>query len=126
MSFDGEAERRAAAVRASISSRFLRVAQYAAADTSAELEKSSLCVPCRGSTTTVPKIPHGASSESTGQSIHVLASVSTGGPARLSGAHVVSADIVEVAPADDHAELTGIAATGIRYEMLCVLANRVT
>ena len=36
--------------------------------------------------------------------------------------HVVSADIVEVAPAYDHAQLTGIAAAHVGYELLSVMA----
>jgi agmatinase len=41
----------------------------------------------------------------------------------LTGANVVSADIVEVAPAYDHAEITGIAAAHVAYELLSVLAT---
>ncbi|WP_432573319.1 agmatinase [Kineococcus sp. SYSU DK005] len=40
----------------------------------------------------------------------------------LVGAHVVGADVVEVAPAYDHAEITGIAAAHVVYELLSVLA----
>ncbi len=40
----------------------------------------------------------------------------------LSDLRVVSADIVEVAPAYDHAELTGIAAAHVGYELLSVMA----
>jgi agmatinase len=40
----------------------------------------------------------------------------------LSGSNVVSADVVEVAPAYDHAEITGIAASHVAYELLSVLA----
>jgi len=40
----------------------------------------------------------------------------------LAGLHVVSADIVEVAPAYDHAELTGIAAAHVGYELLSVMS----
>jgi guanidinobutyrase / D-arginase len=40
----------------------------------------------------------------------------------LVGANVVGADIVEVAPAYDHAEITGIAAAHVAYELLSVLA----
>ena len=43
----------------------------------------------------------------------------------LAGANVVSADIVEVAPAYDHAEITGIAAAHVGYELLSVLATGV-
>ena len=39
----------------------------------------------------------------------------------LAGAHVVGADVVEVAPAYDHAEITGIAAAHVVYELLSVL-----
>jgi agmatinase len=42
----------------------------------------------------------------------------------LAGANVVGADIVEVAPAYDHAEITGIAAAHVAYELLAVLAVR--
>ncbi|OZC64111.1 agmatinase [Rhodococcus sp. 15-725-2-2b] len=40
----------------------------------------------------------------------------------LVGLHVVGADIVEVAPAYDHADITGIAAAHVAYELLSVLA----
>jgi agmatinase len=40
----------------------------------------------------------------------------------LVGLNVVGADIVEVAPAYDHAEITGIAAAHVCYELLSVLA----
>ena len=40
----------------------------------------------------------------------------------LVGLNVVGADIVEVAPAYDHAEITGIAAANVAYELLAVLA----
>jgi agmatinase len=39
----------------------------------------------------------------------------------LADLDVVSADIVEVAPAYDHAELTGIAAAHIAYELLSIM-----
>jgi agmatinase len=42
----------------------------------------------------------------------------------LAGLDVVGADIVEVAPAYDHAEITGIAAAHVAYELLAVLAVR--
>jgi len=41
----------------------------------------------------------------------------------LAGAELVSADIVEVSPPYDHAELTGIAAAHVGYELLSVLAG---
>ncbi|MEY9870587.1 agmatinase [Streptacidiphilus sp. MAP12-33] len=41
----------------------------------------------------------------------------------LVGLDIVGADIVEVAPAYDHAELTGIAAAHVAYELLSVLAR---
>ncbi len=41
----------------------------------------------------------------------------------LVGLNVVGADIVEVAPAYDHAEITGIAAAHVAYELLAVLAK---
>jgi agmatinase len=40
----------------------------------------------------------------------------------LSGLDVVGADIVEVAPAYDHAEVTGIAASHVGYELISVMA----
>ena len=40
----------------------------------------------------------------------------------LSGLDIVGADIVEVSPAYDHAEITGIAAAHVAYELLSVLA----
>jgi agmatinase len=42
----------------------------------------------------------------------------------LAGTNVVGADVVEVAPAYDHAEITGIAAAHVAYELLAVLAVR--
>jgi agmatinase len=42
----------------------------------------------------------------------------------LAGADVVSADIVEVAPAYDHAEITAIAAAHVGYELLSVMVGR--
>jgi agmatinase len=41
----------------------------------------------------------------------------------LVGTNVVGADIVEVAPAYDHAEITGIAAAHVAYELISVLAK---
>jgi len=41
----------------------------------------------------------------------------------LAGLDVVSADIVEVAPAYDHAEVTGIAASHVGYDLLSVMAR---
>ncbi len=41
----------------------------------------------------------------------------------LAGLDVVSADIVEVAPAYDHAEITGIAAAHVGFELLSVMAR---
>jgi agmatinase len=41
----------------------------------------------------------------------------------LAGLDVVSADIVEVSPAYDHAEVTGIAAAHVAYELLSVMAG---
>jgi agmatinase len=41
----------------------------------------------------------------------------------LVGLDVIGADIVEVAPAYDHAEITGIAAAHVGYELLSVLAR---
>ena len=38
------------------------------------------------------------------------------------GLNLVGADVVEVSPAYDHAEVTGIAASHVVYEMLCALA----
>lgn len=44
----------------------------------------------------------------------------------LVGLDIVGADIVEVAPAYDHAEITGIAAAHVGYELLSVLARDAT
>ena len=41
----------------------------------------------------------------------------------LAGLDLVGADIVEVAPAYDHAEVTGIAASHVAYELLSVMAR---
>lgn len=41
------------------------------------------------------------------------------------GANVVGADVVEVAPAYDHAEITGIAAANVAYEFVSVMAKAI-
>jgi agmatinase len=41
----------------------------------------------------------------------------------LAGLRLVGADVVEVAPAYDHAEITGIAAAHVAYELLSVMAK---
>jgi agmatinase len=41
----------------------------------------------------------------------------------LSDLDLVGADIVEVAPAYDHAEVTGIAASHAAYELICAMGN---
>jgi agmatinase len=41
---------------------------------------------------------------------------------QLADLDVVGADIVEVAPAYDHAELTGIAASHVAYELISVMS----
>jgi agmatinase len=41
----------------------------------------------------------------------------------LAGLDIVGADIVEVAPAYDHAEITGIAASHVAYELVSLLAK---
>jgi agmatinase len=41
----------------------------------------------------------------------------------LHGLHIVAGDIVEVAPAYDHAEITSIAAANIAYELLSLMAS---
>jgi agmatinase len=40
----------------------------------------------------------------------------------LRGQHLVAADIVEVSPAYDHAEITAIAAAHVAYELLALFA----
>ena len=42
----------------------------------------------------------------------------------LDGLHLIGADVVEVAPAYDHAEITSIAAAHIAYELVSLLARR--
>jgi agmatinase len=42
----------------------------------------------------------------------------------LAGLNVVGADVVEVAPAYDHAEITAIAAANVVYELLGLFAKR--
>ena len=42
----------------------------------------------------------------------------------LVGLNVVGADIVEVAPAYDHAEMTGVAACHVAYELVTLIADR--
>jgi agmatinase len=43
----------------------------------------------------------------------------------LDGLDIVGADVVEVAPAYDHAELTALAAASMAYELLALLALRI-
>jgi agmatinase len=43
----------------------------------------------------------------------------------MDGLAVVAADVVEVAPAYDHAELTALAAASMAYEILGLLARRI-
>ena len=38
--------------------------------------------------------------------------------------NIVGADIVEVAPAYDHAEITGVAASHVAYELVTLMADR--
>jgi agmatinase len=40
------------------------------------------------------------------------------------GLNLIGADTVEVAPAYDHAEITGIAAAHVAYELVSVLAAK--
>ncbi|KQY04549.1 agmatinase [Mycobacterium sp. Root135] len=42
----------------------------------------------------------------------------------LDGADLVGADIVEVSPAYDHAEITGVAAANVAYELISLLAKK--
>lgn len=42
----------------------------------------------------------------------------------LVGQQIISADVVEVAPAYDHAEITSLAAATVVYELACLLATR--
>jgi agmatinase len=42
----------------------------------------------------------------------------------LKDTNLVGADVVEVAPAYDHAEITGIAASHLIYEMLCIVSSK--
>ena len=41
----------------------------------------------------------------------------------LDGLQILGADVVEVAPAYDHAELTALAAAQVAYELLALLAR---
>ena len=41
----------------------------------------------------------------------------------LRGVNLVGGDVVEVAPAYDHAEITSIAAAHVAYEMIALLAT---
>ena len=42
----------------------------------------------------------------------------------LADLHVVGADVVEVSPAYDHAQLTAVAASHVVYELLSAMAPR--
>lgn len=41
----------------------------------------------------------------------------------LSGVHLVGGDVVEVAPAYDHAEITSIAAATVLFDLMCLMAR---
>ncbi|MFI0820522.1 agmatinase [Streptomyces sp. NPDC021098] len=43
----------------------------------------------------------------------------------LAGCHLVSADVVEVAPAYDHAEITAVAASHTAYELTTIMARQI-
>jgi agmatinase len=43
----------------------------------------------------------------------------------MSGLRLVGADIVEVSPAYDHAEITAVAAANVGYELLTIMAGQV-
>jgi agmatinase len=43
----------------------------------------------------------------------------------LGSQNIVGADVVEVSPAYDHAQMTGIAASHVVYELVCLLAARI-
>ena len=40
------------------------------------------------------------------------------------GCNLIGADVVEVAPAYDHAEITGVAASHVAYDLVSLLALR--
>ncbi|MET8073714.1 arginase family protein, partial [Streptomyces sp. NPDC005271] len=40
----------------------------------------------------------------------------------LAGCHLIGADVVEVAPAYDHAEITSVAASHVAYDLISLLA----
>jgi agmatinase len=47
-----------------------------------------------------------------------------GDPRRLRGINLVGMDLVEVAPAYDHADITALAGATLAMEMLCLYAAR--
>jgi agmatinase len=57
--------------------------------------------------------------ESGGMTSRELLSVLRG----LAGLNIVGADVVEVAPAYDHAEITSVVAATVAYEMISLLAR---
>ena len=42
----------------------------------------------------------------------------------LRGMNIVGADIVEVAPAYDHAEMTGVAASHVAYDLISLISDK--
>ena len=52
-----------------------------------------------------------------------LSSRSSSVPPAFDGLNLVAADVVEVAPAYDHAEVTGVAAAHVIYELLSLMAK---
>lgn len=65
-------------------------------------------------------VPGAAAPESGGLTSRELLSVLRG----LTGLNLVGADVAEVAPAYDHAEITPIAAATVVYDLLTLLARR--
>ena len=59
-------------------------------------------------------------SEMSGRTTRVMGNVSRG----LSGLNLMSADVVEGATADDHAEVTSLAAATIVYELTNLFAKK--
>ncbi|MFP5314793.1 MAG: arginase family protein, partial [Actinomycetes bacterium] len=42
------------------------------------------------------------------------------------GMNLVGADVVEVAPAYDHAEITGVAASHVAYDLVSLMADKIS
>lgn len=73
------------------------------------------------STSWTPRTPRHRHPEAGGLTSRELLEILRG----LSSCHLVSADLVEVAPAYDHAEITSVAASHTAYELTTIMSRQI-